>query len=274
MNCCSSCGESASPTDSFCSSCGEKLNEQPSQDKDGQTAIKSLKKQIALVLVRGELDRRSQESSTKEHIVSILEQICSDLRDAFSANAEISSHIENSFNRLKSRLFVNAIYVCLDEYIRTELDFKTPGDRGLGRVSTSIPRLGAYFRKQLAGFTNEELQELHFLIEGIILSGYLGHALFAEERVVRSKDLDEIAIYNIWIPNIYCDASALKAELLDLLGMCANPHLVSIQDFLNRHNMKRDGFLQKDKTNEILFYYLLAGFALRASEMSKQRVLP
>jgi hypothetical protein len=39
---------------------------------------------------------------------------------------------------------------CMNLPVMAELDYHTPGDRGLGRLSTEVPRLGGHCRKSLA----------------------------------------------------------------------------------------------------------------------------
>ena len=49
--------------------------------------------------------------------------------------------------------------------------------RGLGRLTTSIPRLGGHFRKQISQLPGKLNNHLAVLIQRLILHGYLVHPL-------------------------------------------------------------------------------------------------
>ena len=65
-------------------------------------------------------------------------------------------------------------------YRDSELDFTTPGNRGIGRMTESIPRFGAYFRKPLSILSDQELNELSYLMQDLCLLGYLNSAVFIQ----------------------------------------------------------------------------------------------
>ena len=83
--------------------------------------------------------------------------------------AESKSEVSSKFQELQASLQCESLSYCLEKYINSELDSKTPGDKGLGRMTTVIPRLGAYYRKQMAGLQSKDLSELNGLIQRIIL---------------------------------------------------------------------------------------------------------
>lgn len=45
---------------------------------------------------------------------------------------------------------------CINRFVDAELDFMTPGERGLGRASTYYPRLAAYERKKISRLGMQE----------------------------------------------------------------------------------------------------------------------
>src|SRR5262249_33995315 len=53
---------------------------------------------------------------------------------------------------------------CVERFIEAELDFHSPGGRGIGRLSEVIPRYGAYFRKYLQSMDQAELTKLRSLV--------------------------------------------------------------------------------------------------------------
>ena len=148
------------------------------------------------------------------------------------------------------------------------MDFQTSGDRGLGRMTDYIPRLGGYFRGQLSSLSSEEKSELCGLIQDIILRGYLVRALFVEAKLEQAKISSGSESYENWIPGIYSDdPSSMGENLRNLFGAITNTAFVAIRMFFKKQGMKGGGFLSKDKTDIILLYYPLAGFGLRLVEV-------
>src|SRR5215472_14163920 len=97
------------------------------------------------------------------------------LRDA----PELSERL-GLWKDLRSRFNACAVGFCFFKYIDSELDCHTPGDGGLGRISTELPRLGAYCRRPLSRLSLPERRDLYGLIEDLMLRGYLTRALLVE----------------------------------------------------------------------------------------------
>ena len=156
----------------------------------------------------------------------------------------------------------------MKRYIQSELDFNTLGNRGLGRMTTDIPRFAAYMRKHISILPKKHISELYRLIQGLMINGYLIHALFIENPIKKPSLTDGNALYKRWIPEIYVgDLSKMSKSLSDLFGVCTVPPFDRLQAFLDTHNLKGGGFLSEDKTEIITFFYPIAGFALRAVEV-------
>lgn len=180
---------------------------------------------------------------------------------------EIVEQAESNFEQFGNNYNRDVLSYCLEKYINAELDFTTPGDRGIGRVSLIIPRYGAYFRKQLLLMSKNNLIKLYNLIQDIILRGYLVHLLFMEKPVKISVILKDEEIFEKWIPGIYSqDLSKMPEPLQKIMILCTNSVFKDLEDFMVLHKMKGGGFLSKDKTNEILCYYPFAGYGLRLVE--------
>lgn len=180
---------------------------------------------------------------------------------------EIVEQAESNFEQFRNNYNCDVLSYCLEKYVNAELDFTTPGDRGIGRVSLIIPRYGAYFRKQLLLMSKNNLIKLYNLIQDIILRGYLVHLLFMERPVEISVILKGDEIFEKWIPGIYSQDLSKMPELLQkIMSLCTNSAFTDLEDFMVLHKMKGGGFLSKDKTNEILCYYPFAGYGLRLVE--------
>ena len=195
----------------------------------------------------------------------------------FFSNADKSflEIMESNFNQLKLEFNYEVINYCLGKYIESELDYTTQGDRGIGRMSNNIPRLGGYFRKQLSKMTNEEYEELYLLIQELFIRGYLARILFVEEKLDNAKFKNGESIFKEWIPLIYIsNPLEMGPNLRAYLDVCTLPIFKLISEFMGQHGMqggilfnKLDRFLSKGKLNEIFSYYILAGFGLRVIEV-------
>jgi hypothetical protein len=89
-------------------------------------------------------------------------------------------------------------------FLRAEFDNVTPGERGLGRMSTSPPRLGGRFRGQLANGATREALALP--AEQTIIAGFLAGAAMQVNFEggpfdLRRRALDEL--WRAWVPGIY-----------------------------------------------------------------------
>lgn len=196
-----------------------------------------------------------------------LEEVFLSIKEEFKGKTEIIEHLESYFKAFRNNYNCDAISYCLEKYINAELDFTTPGDRGIGRVSLIVPRYGAYFRKQLSLMFKNDLTKLYYLIQDIIIRGYLIHLLSMEKPVKISIILKGEEIFEKWIPGIYSqDLSKMPEHLQKIMTLCTNSAFTDLEDFMVLHKMKGGGFLAKDKTEEILGYYIFAGFGLRLVE--------
>jgi len=180
---------------------------------------------------------------------------------------EFLSRTKSKFEQFKKRYDGKRISYCLEKYINAELDFTTPGNRGIGQISEYVPRFGAFFRRGLSNMSEVDLSKLYEIIQDIILRGYLVHILFIEESVRDSAISSGEELYQKWIPGIYSsDSSEVDEKLMTMLSLCSNSAFETLKDFINSHKMKGVGFLAKDRTDEIVYYYPIAGFGLRVVE--------
>ena len=196
---------------------------------------------------------------------SDLDQAMQDLRGALEGGEEVYRPYDEKYEKLRGAFNAVAVGSCIDKFVLAELDFETLGSRGLGRSTEHIPRLAAYFRKQIAALSEGSRSELHSLIQSVMLRGYLSQALFAREFVADpqiSQAPDEL--YERWVPSIY--AADVPPNIWEILSGVGENAYEQLTKFLKRNNMTGGGFLSKDKTDEILRYYILAGWMLRGIE--------
>ncbi|WP_186673546.1 hypothetical protein [Sporosarcina sp. BP05] len=159
------------------------------------------------------------------------------------------------------------INYCMDEYINAELDIRTAGTRGIGRMSDDIPRFGGYFRKQITKISEEEVIELAHNIKQILYIGYLSHVLSLEETLKTPTTSSEDALFKKWIPGIYAsNIGDIPDPLSNWIFGGSEENLNKLKKIMKSNGLIGGGFMQADKTDMILTYYPVAGFGLRARE--------
>jgi hypothetical protein len=176
-------------------------------------------------------------------------------------------YLAAQIERVRTTFSGGIVELCIERFIDAELDFRTPGNRGLGRLSEVLPRYGAYFRRYLRSMPVDELAQVRNLIRNQVLTGYLAVALLnddeqvAEPKVKRAED-----VYISWVPKIY--SGGCGESLLQAIYACGAHAKTHHEAFLARHRMKGGGIFSTDKTKGILLHYHLAGATLRLVEMA------
>jgi hypothetical protein len=115
--------------------------------------------------------------------------------------------------RLRDRQVADAFdraYECVTLLVGSELDTVTPGERGLGRVTTAIPRLGGQFRTQLAGAAAGAFGPImeDLVIHGFATSAGYDRLLPDGPATLRGRTVDEVL--PPWVGHIsqaFADAS-------------------------------------------------------------------
>jgi len=186
------------------------------------------------------------------------------LRDA----PELSERLRLWDKDVRLRFNAFAVGFCFYKYIDAELDCHTPGDGGLGRMATDIPRLGAYCRKPLSRLSLPERRELYGLIEDLMLRGYLTRALLLEVPPKEPVLTDAADLYEKWLER-FCSSnpSGMDLELRAVLATVTDSAFAALNGFLSRYGIRGDGALEEDKTHAISMYYPVGGLAVRTSEV-------
>jgi len=179
----------------------------------------------------------------------------------------LSAMLRSKFSDFKNDFNGERIGYSLHQYIKAELDFETHGTRGIGRVSKDVPRFGGYYREQLSEMNQEKLKKLYDLIQMVMLSSYLTGTLMMSEELEQAVVTDKNELFEKWIPNIYVTPFNLLGSGLQngLLTLC-DQSLENLLKFLENNKIKKKGVFSKDKENEIILYYMVAGCGLRITE--------
>jgi len=209
----------------------------------------------------------------QQYILDRLKSLFTSIWPAFAEPGESTSEtMESRFKQIALEFNAVAITYCLDLYIGAELDYAAPGSRGIGRMTTNIPRFGAYFSKPLSKLSSQELDELYFLIRDLCLRGYLMSAILMEWPARHAKLSNGASLFEEWISSIYViNPHELDPDIWDIIKIDAMYTIIEIHVFMRKHGMEGDTlfnrvgrFLSGDKVDEILLYYAIAGYSLRA----------
>ena len=81
----------------------------------------------------------------------------------------IKDDLNVKYEEFTNQCNYESVEYCIDKFIKAELDYNTPGNRGLGRISDNVPRFGGFYRKQLINLSNQRLIELNNQIKTLLL---------------------------------------------------------------------------------------------------------
>ena len=197
---------------------------------------------------------------------SLLEELDSTLDENYCVSDEAErEEFRSMLVAIKEQARLDAIEQCISRYIEAEIDFTTPGEQGIGRMSLSPPRLGGYLRKHFARFSAQELQELRKLMRSLIFRGYVAYILNAKTFVPTTGQATADQMFEPWICRIY--VMKIQKEVDEMIrGVIWTP-FTALKQFLASKKAVGGGMFSADKTETILFWYPFAGFSLRHTEV-------
>lgn len=196
----------------------------------------------------------------------LLEELDRTLDEAFDhLSKEETEMLHRRLELIRAQARFEPIETCINRFVQAETDCTTPGERGIGRVTLAPPRLGGYFRKQFARLSQRELVELTELIRSLVFRGYVLDILLTTEYKQASGSVESGRLFDDWITRIYvADFSTNnKRTILSF----SYPQYDRLKQFLKSKGAVGGGMFSKDKTDEILFPYLMAGALLHRREL-------
>ena len=187
------------------------------------------------------------------------------IRGDLKGQPELLEFLESRYQDLKKVYQEEAIEYCINSFVETELDYKTPGERGLGRITTETPRFGAYYRDELKNLDRGKIENIAQCIHDIILMGYTFWAIYTGKTVQSGKYSDGKVLYKKWIELAYAgDPSEMGQELLEGLAGCVDSTRKKLHDYLYSYGMKKITTTTRD---QITTWYVLIGVSLRSVEL-------
>ena len=152
---------------------------------------------------------------------------------------------------------------CIYRFVTAELDYVTPGDRGLGRIDTHLPRFAAYHRERLREAGEPLADAVRSAIEQVMMSGYaISVALHKETPVASTPDTVE-DVFRAWVLSIYITPLTVVKPVIAL----ADTALETAAETAKSNRLVGGGWFRSDKTPTMLAYYAVAGFVLHQTEV-------
>lgn len=176
-------------------------------------------------------------------------------------SSEKQSQITDKFKYVISGCQPETIYYCTEKYVNGELDYLTPGSRGLGRMTDYIPRFGAHFRNSISQLSRDEMEQLKLLLYDLVLSGYLTYVLFFEKNPISIQGVQSDELYKKWLPGIYISDN-VPPKLREVLASLSDNAYNNLYCFFDKYGIK-SGLFSRGKGDLLLSYYPIAGVGLR-----------
>lgn len=177
---------------------------------------------------------------------------------------ELAERAVDTTAREGLRAVPDSLADCLSRFIGSELDWRTPTVRGLGRASTFLPRLGSQGPAQLFMLGTEGRQQLARLMLSTVIDGYVALRLVEEldsTEVGQGAPIGAETLFEKWLPSIYAVSASNLGPAFRIAERHAEPSLADLNDWLRRQG------IQSVKIRLLTNHYVIAGWMLRASEI-------
>jgi hypothetical protein len=163
---------------------------------------------------------------------------------------------------------LDGLCVCLNRLVEAEMDYITSGNRGLGRASTQIPRLGARFRRQMQSLGDGDFDELAGRVAAVMVGGHRGALMFGNASVGAPVIGDPEELFRRWTPRIYAEpVSNMTEGEGNVVDTGVSDGYDRLEAALEKGGMRERRLLGGKKLPTMLAYYAAAGFILRVIEV-------
>lgn len=156
---------------------------------------------------------------------------------------------------------------CIDKFLSSEMDQKSAGLRGVGRINDEIPRFGGYFRNELNQLYTDEILEIKRRFEEIIYIGYLIHLFHCEEALKPEAYHDKYKLYQMWIMYLIGFNQNAFKEVITLIQLASKETTEKIKRQMENHDLNKFSNAKDEILDNTLLYYGIVGFALRRREI-------
>ncbi|GEM_PF-3896889 len=209
----------------------------------------------------------------QEFVQSFIRKICDQPGLSPKISEDAVQQALAILNQFHDHYLSPSVVNCIERYVQGEMDTRTPGVRGYGRSTESVPRLGGWFRKEIERLDYSKRERLTAMIRQSVCNGYAlavwwdvgGH------RVVRKPESwNEEALFSTWVQPIY-GLNLEKIGFPEPYSLQAEGWAERQADVFKRQFEKdlriKVGFLNNLRFLPVVSYYFTAGIWLRITEM-------
>ena len=266
---CINCGKEINSSWSFCKFCGTEIKKLKPLDSDIKT-INSLNEFLKDFFQIRQYVSDNLDLVKKQGLFSeISKNDCNKVIEKI--NEEFNKYLRG-ITVFKDYFFSKAVMYCIEKFVDSEMDYITPGIRGLGRISDAFPRFGGFYSKYLKSLSTNELGIIKSIIFGIVKYGYMTAILMEmaiEEKLIKLKIIDNELFFQKWIPKIY--SSNFTEEVAEFLNQSEWDSTIYFcikvgEETKFPKNILSLKNIEDSKLALMLAYYVEAGFLLRYSE--------
>ena len=201
-------------------------------------------------------------SLTKNTMITLSDEVVSGLKEYFEDTQNFETNLDTFYRQFSSA----RLAFCLDNLIEAEFDTKTPGDRGLGRVSNDPPRLGGHFRKRVSKLNQSEADSVKKSIRELMLKCYLFMISTMGLQVSHSTKND--ALFNEWLPEVYMfNLYNLGERTVDVLFSLVQRDYEALKQSL-KTLQAAPAIAGEDVINNIVSGYAAAGVVLALADQT------
>lgn len=189
-------------------------------------------------------------------------------------NLELIKCLEKVEN-INEYFYSSSVQYSIEKFVEAEMDYSTPGIRGLGRMSTYIPRFGGLYSRYLQKISKEELNRIGNSIIEIIKDGYKT-AIFldmvSEQELKKLNKNDNESFFQKWVPQIYVSDLMETPTVSEFLDQSAWGGMVYFSLKISEETNFPKKYLtikyaRESKLSLIIARYVVAGFLLRFLEI-------
>ncbi len=213
-----------------------------------------------------------------DYLVSVLTQAASNLTPQETQEEDNVGAAIKAWLSSESRVITAASFASAEKFIQAELDYVTPGDRGLGRLSDFEPRFAAKHRSFFQKLDESALSAIRCEFLSMIFAGYLFleymNEVMTEEPFTRHPETakNSASLFSQWIPMIYSpQGSRVFDEMMkEGIGESAYRNIKSFWYYAllepTVRCFDRLNIALNDKDKIILLSYFDSGIVLRQLE--------
>jgi len=163
------------------------------------------------------------------------------------------------------------VVACATDFVNSEMDWKTEGARGYGRITESIPRLAGWQREGFSRLKPAEGDALRVGVTEMLLRGYAINTLMegvVRQQIYQPQNVAQGQFWEKWIPLLYGSPAAADAisPLKPTISIVAQGQMERLKATLSRAGI-RIGFLAGSRLMAIVNGYLESGVLLRLVEV-------